>query len=90
MWTDGWMEWTDAPTVGYFLGTYSVRKSSQESVSTQQIPVNFYRINLILKFRKFKVPNKGPFMSTDGRTDDAKTLLFRLLLEIKRANTEPP
>ena len=68
----------DTLTVGYFLGTYSVRKSSQESVSTQQIPVNFYDINLILsklalficqlglfrlfcnRFRKFKVPNKGP------------------------------
>ena len=33
---------------GYFLGTCSVRKSSQESVSTQQIPNNFYGINLIL------------------------------------------
>ena len=32
---------TDALTVGYFLGTYSVRKSSQESVSAQQIPDNF-------------------------------------------------
>ena len=32
---------TDALTVGYFLGTYSVRKSRQESVSTQLIPVNF-------------------------------------------------
>ena len=40
---------TDALTVGYLLGTYSVRKSSQESVSTQQIPVNFYGINLSLR-----------------------------------------
>ena len=48
-WTDRWTdEWTDALTVGYFLGTYSVRKNSQESVSTQQIPVIFYGINLIL------------------------------------------
>ena len=39
---------TDALTVGYLLGTYNVRKSSQENVSTQQIPVIFYRINLIL------------------------------------------
>ena len=39
---------TDALTVGYFLGTYSVRKSSKESVCTQQIHVNFYGINLIL------------------------------------------
>ena len=38
---------TDALTVGIFLGSYSVRKSSQESVSTQQIPVHFYRIILI-------------------------------------------
>ena len=30
---------TFALTVGYLLGTYSVRKSSQESLSTQQIPV---------------------------------------------------
>ena len=29
------------------LGTYKVRKSSQESVSTQQIPGKFYGINLI-------------------------------------------
>ena len=39
---------TNALTVGYLLGTYSVRKISQESVSTQQIPGNFNRINLIL------------------------------------------
>ena len=39
---------TDALTVGYLLGTYGVRKSSQESLSTQQIPVKFYGINLIL------------------------------------------
>ena len=32
---------TDTLTFGYLLGTYSVRKSSQESVSTQQIPDNF-------------------------------------------------
>ena len=38
---------TYALTVGYFLGTYSVRKCSQESVSTQQIPVKFYGINLM-------------------------------------------
>ena len=30
---------TDALTVGYFLGPYSVRKRSQESVSTQKIPL---------------------------------------------------
>ena len=39
---------TDALTVGYFLGTYSVRKSSQESINTQQFPGIFYGINLIL------------------------------------------
>ena len=44
-WTDGRR---DALTVGYLLGTYSVRKSSQEKVSTQQIAVIFYGINLIL------------------------------------------
>ena len=49
-----------ALTFGFLLGAYNVRKSSQESVSTQQIPVNFYGINL----QKFKVPNKCPFMST--------------------------
>ena len=35
-------------TAGYLLGTYSVRTSSQESMSTQQIPVNVYGIKLIL------------------------------------------
>ena len=40
--------WTDPLTFGYFLGTCSVRKSSQESVINQQIPNNFYGINLIL------------------------------------------
>ena len=76
-WTD---TWRDALTFGVLLGTYNVRKSSQESISTQQIPVNFYGINLILSllapfihysvndFWKFKVPNKGPFVSTDGLT----------------------
>ena len=39
---------TDVLTFGFLVGTYSVRKSSQESVSTQQISDNFYRINLIL------------------------------------------
>ena len=39
---------TDALTVGYLLGTYSARKSSQESISTQQIPDKFYGINLIV------------------------------------------
>ena len=34
--------WTDVLTFGFLVGTYSVRKSSQESVSTQQIPGNFY------------------------------------------------
>ena len=38
----------DALTVGYFLGSYSVNKRSQESVSTRQIPDNFYGIILIL------------------------------------------
>ena len=38
----------DALTVGYLLGSYSVRKSSQESISTQQIPDIFYGIHLIL------------------------------------------
>ena len=63
----------DAPTVGYLLGTYSVRKCRQERVSTQQILDNFNVINLILSklahFRKFKVPNKGPFVRTDGQCD---------------------
>ena len=40
-----------------------LEKSSQASVSTQQIPENYNRINL--KFRKFKVANKCPFLSTD-------------------------
>ena len=40
--------WTDALTVGNFLGTYSVRKSSQESISTKPIPIKFYGINFIL------------------------------------------
>ena len=39
---------TDALTFGYLLCTYNVRKSSQESVSAQQIPDIFYEINLIL------------------------------------------
>ena len=39
---------TDRRMDGYFLGTYSVGKSGLESVSTQQIPVKFYEINLIL------------------------------------------
>ena len=38
---------TDALTFGFLLGTYNVRKSSQERVSTQQFPENFNRINLI-------------------------------------------
>ena len=42
--TDGRM---DALTVGYFLGPNSVRKSIQESVSSQQIQGNYYEINLI-------------------------------------------
>ena len=45
--TDGWTG-TLTGTLGFVLGTYSVRKSCQESVSTQQIPGNFYVINLIL------------------------------------------
>ena len=32
---------TDALTNGFLLGTFSVRKSSQESLSTQQIPEKF-------------------------------------------------
>ena len=38
---------TDGLTFGFLLGSYSVRKRSQESVSTQQIPDNYYGINLI-------------------------------------------
>ena len=38
---------TDALTNGFLLGTFDVRKSSQESISTQQIPDNFNGINLI-------------------------------------------
>ena len=45
---------TDTLTVGYLLGTYSVRKSSQESVSTQQIPVNCYRINYYLHYMQMR------------------------------------
>ena len=38
--THGWTDArTDALTVGYVLGPYSVRKSNQESLSTQQIPL---------------------------------------------------
>ena len=61
---------TDALTVGYLLGTYSVRKSSQESVSTQQIPVKFLqnKPHFEYKIQKFEVPNKGPFLSY-GRTE---------------------
>ena len=52
-WMDGWMDGrtdgrTDALTFGFFLGAYSVRKSSQESIRTQQIPDNFYGINSFL------------------------------------------
>ena len=69
------MDAPDGLTFGFLLGTYNVRKSSQESISAQQISEFFYGINLILsllasficKFQKFKVPNKGPFMSTDGQ-----------------------
>ena len=39
---------TDTLTNGFLLGTFYVRKSSQERVSTQQIPQNFNGINLIL------------------------------------------
>ena len=38
---------TDTLTFGFLLGTYSVRKSSQDGVSTQQIPDIFYGINLV-------------------------------------------
>ena len=37
---------TDALTFGFLLGTYSVSKNSQERLSTQQIPDNFYGINI--------------------------------------------
>ena len=59
-----------------------VRKGNQESISTQQIPENFNGINLISSlstpfiyrlekenFQKFKVTNKGPFMSRDRHTE---------------------
>ena len=59
---------TDALTFGFVLGTSCVRKSSQESVSTQQIPDIFNGVNLE-KFRKFKVANNGLFVITDGRND---------------------
>ena len=39
---------TKALTFGFLLRTYNVRKSSQESVSTQQIQEKRYSINLIL------------------------------------------
>ena len=29
----------------------------------------------VWKFRKFKVPNKGSFVSTDGPTDERQTLV---------------
>ena len=67
--TDG--RTTDALTVGYLLGIYSVRKSSQESIRTQQIPDNFCRTNLILRnLGSFKFPTKSQFVSTDERTPD--------------------
>ena len=37
----------DVCTFGFLLGTYSVRKNSQERESTQQILAHFYGINLI-------------------------------------------
>ena len=42
-------ERTDALIIGFLLGTNNVRKSCQESVSTQQIPV-LYGKKLILSF----------------------------------------
>ena len=56
-----------------YLGTYSVRKSSQESVITQQIQAIFLQnkphFELIWKSKE---PNKGPFVSTDGQTKRQK------------------
>ena len=35
--------WSDVLTFGFLVGTYSVRKSCQENISTQQIPDIFLR-----------------------------------------------
>ena len=60
---------TDALTFGYLLGTYSVRKSSQESVNTQPIPDNFLpnkplEISEILSTQQGSIHEYG---QTDGR-----------------------
>ena len=61
------------------MGTYSVRKSSQESVSTQPhyefISSLYMQMRVIpkMKFWKFKVLNKGPFMSTDRQMEGPGT-----------------
>ena len=57
-WAD---DWTDALTNGCLLGTFYVRKSSQEG----KVP----NISQIEIFQKFKVAKKGPFVSTDGLMD---------------------
>ena len=53
--------WTDALTFGFLLDTYSVRKSSQESLSTQQIPEIFYGIKLILSLLAPFICKRGLF-----------------------------
>ena len=70
---------TDVITIGFLVGTYSVRKSSQESISTQQILGNFYRINLILRnFRNLKYPSRSireyGWTDTRGKTIHLLTL----------------
>ena len=66
---------TGALTVGYFLGTYSFRKSSQESISIQQFPSNFYGINLILSkleisvFQSTQHGSIREYRQMDGQTD---------------------
>ena len=61
---DGWM---DSLTVGYLLGTYSVKKSSQESVNTQQTPVFFYGIYLISEILSTQQGSIREYGLTDGR-----------------------
>ena len=46
---------TDTLTVGYFLGTYSVRKSSRESVSTVNVlKLRTLKINIFSAVRNFR------------------------------------
>ena len=61
-----------------------VRKSSQENVSTQQI-TDFSTANEVYSvndLRKFKVPNKGPFVSTDKWTQGEEQYVSRPFLKV--------